>query len=131
MLHLTFLPLECLMGLTTILLPRQQLSSRQGDVEVSLQPAVSLSLPQEIESLSTYSELARAVEEQHLWIARNGPCNLSISLATLGKPLMTSERQLAEEWIMEYDVRHPEDLDLSWYNLPRITRFGTAWAFNW
>jgi hypothetical protein len=97
------------MGLSTILLPRQQLSSRQGDVEVSLQPAVTLDLPQTMESLSTHNDLSRAVEERQLWIARNGPCSLTVSLTTLGEPLMASERQLAEHWIANYEVQYSDE----------------------
>lgn len=63
-----------------------------------------MGIPHELGSISSAAALFQAVSEQQLWIARQGPCSLLVSLMTLGEPLMMLERDLAAEWIQEYNV---------------------------
>lgn len=89
----------------SIQLPVQLVSSRQGDVEIRVNTTVTIDLPLGHSNISSLHQLTRAIERREIWIARVGPCHLSVSTSSLDEPLTALERNLVQSWIQDFPVR--------------------------
>ncbi|KAK5998009.1 hypothetical protein PT974_00378 [Cladobotryum mycophilum] len=101
--------------ISSIPLPRLQLSSQEKDLDLVLQTSLQIQFPEGHGAPSTSSELLDLVTEKHLWIGRTGSCHFKLLVSIQGEPISDDARvaQLAE-WIQKYEFWHRLGLRLQY-----------------
>lgn len=89
----------------TIPFPHLRLAPRQGDLELSLQASITLIIPENLSNVMTYSDLVEAVQDEQLWIARNGTSHFIVVLTNGELQISALERVMVTDWIERHEVR--------------------------
>lgn len=84
--------------------PQLRLITRTGDLELSLQIMLTLNLPQSCLGVMGYFNLVKEMQDDMLWISRQGTSLFNVECKNGGSPISELEKELIADLIKCHEV---------------------------